>query len=842
MALRFTRGAYAAGIAVVLVLLALIPVLVAQARRPAALPPGLQSANKAILEGRFDEVPGLVGALDQNDPRVVAVKARARIARGQYQEAEAELRPAAQRAPTSDAALELGLLLKMLGRSEGDAVLSRVAGAFSSTDPLELARVARALRALGRVQDANSVYREAAAASPKDLAINTGWGDLFLETHNRAEAMKSYQAVLEEDAKYGPALLGAAQALSDDNPPQAMALAQKALEVNPSDVAAHVFIAGEAIDAGKRDDARKQLEAALKINPSSLESHALLAALNYVEDKTVEYNAEVSKALVLAPNYSDVHRVTGDVAARNYRFDEAVALSRQALLLKPDDSKALASLGLHLLRTGDEPAARRSLEASFKIDPFDTVTFNLLQMMDTLDKFVTVEDNGIILRMDKAEAPLLQERVLALAHEALNTFSKRYQFTPKGPILIEVFPKHDDFAVRTAGLPGMIGALGVCFGRVVTMDSPRARPGEFQWEATLWHELAHVITIQMSNQRVPRWITEGISEYEEALARPDWRRNQDIAFAGMMNAGEVIKLKDLNAAFQNPKLISMAYFQGSLVVDFLIKKFGDAKLHELLRAYGRGLEMDEALGAALGTDFASLQGDFDAAMEARFGTLRAALKSPPETELLKLKVDALQALAEKNPGSYPVQLVLGARLLEAGQEDDALKALERAAALVSVATGDDNPNLQIAQIAIKRKDNARAISALQAVLNSDFDNVAAARALTKVMNDEKITDAAKLSPVYQRIVAVDPFDAAAHAALGRLSLERNDAETAIREFKAVIALKPVDLAAAYTDLAESYFKAGKRPEARKQTLAALEIAPSYDRAQDLLLKLSEARP
>jgi len=388
----------------------------------------------------------------------------------------------------------------------------------------------------------------------------------------------------------------------------------------------------------------------------------------------------------------------------------------------------------------------------------------------------------------------------------------------------------------------MIGALGVCFGRVVTMDSPRARPGEFQWEATLWHELAHVITIQMSNQRVPRWITEGISEYEEALARPDWRRNQDIAFAGMMNAGEVIKLKDLNAAFQNPKLISMAYFQGSLVVDFLIKKFGDAKLHELLRAYGRGLEMDEALGAALGTDFASLQGDFDAAMEARFGTLRAALKSPPETELLKLKVDALQALAEKNPGSYPVQLVLGARLLEAGQEDEALKALERAAALVSVATGDDNPNLQIAQIAIKRKDNARAISALQAVLNSDFDNVAAARALTKVMNDEKITDAAKLSPVYQRIVAVDPFDAAAHAALGRLSLERNDAETAIREFKAVIALKPVDLAAAYTDLAESYFKAGKRPEARKQTLAALEIAPSYDRAQDLLLKLSEARP
>ena len=95
----------------------------------------------------------------------------------------------------------------------------------------------------------------------------------------------------------------------------------------------------------------------------------------------------------------------------------------------------------------------------------------------------------------------------------------------RGPILIEIFPKHDDFAVRNVGLPGMIGALGACFGRVVTMDSPQARPpGEFQWEATLWHELAHVITLQMSNQRVPRWLTEGISVYEEKRARPEWGR------------------------------------------------------------------------------------------------------------------------------------------------------------------------------------------------------------------------------------------------------------------------------------------------------------------------------
>jgi hypothetical protein len=111
-------------------------------------------------------------------------------------------------------------------------------------------------------------------------------------------------------------------------------------------------------------------------------------------------------------------------------------------------------------------------------------------MMDTLDAFVTVRDGDLVVRMHKDEAPVLQEYAVPLAHQALSTMAARYEFAPKGPILIEIFPKHDDFAVRTLGLPGMIGALGACFGRVVTMDSPRARPpGEFQWEATLWHEL-----------------------------------------------------------------------------------------------------------------------------------------------------------------------------------------------------------------------------------------------------------------------------------------------------------------------------------------------------------------
>jgi tetratricopeptide (TPR) repeat protein len=563
----------------------------------------------------------------------------------------------------------------------------------------------------------------------------------------------------------------------------------------------------------------------------------------YVEDNDAEFEAEAAKALAIAPHYGDVYRIAGELAAHNYRFDEAVALTRRALTLDPSNPRAEADLGLHLLRTGDEPAARTALEAAFNANGFDAVTKNLLDMLDVLDKFETVKDGDLVLRMSKAEAPVLQEYAIPLAHQALKTFAARYDFTPKGPILIEIFTKHDDFAVRNAGLPGMIGALGACFGRVVTMDSPKARPpGEFQWEATLWHELAHVVTLQMSKQRVPRWLTEGISVYEEKRARPDWGREMDMEFAQMLNHGETLKLKDLNAAFQNPQLISLAYFQASLLVEHMTSAFGDAGMNKLLRAYGQGLDTDAALKSALNTDFDQLQVGFDQSVERMFGNLRRVLVTPPDVDLSRASVDQLRTMAADNPRSYPVLVSYGMALARASQPDDAIVQFERAAALAPMAAGKSSPHAQLAEIALRKKDRARAATELTALVAADFTNIEAARRLAALLKESGVDDAAKLKPVYERIVAIDPFDGDAHAALGRMAMQRNEVDAASREFRAVLALGPADAAGAHTDLAESYFKAGKRADARKQTLAALEIAPTYERAQDLLLKLSGGGP
>lgn len=803
----------------------------------------LQAAQRALVEGRFDEVDAAADKLDLRDPNVAALKARSLIARGRYAEGDALLRPLVLRAPQSEAALELGLLEHMLTRPEAPVTLGRVASlADSSVDGREVARGGRALRALGRFQEANAAYREAAAELPGDAGIQTMWGELFLEKYNKPEAMRSFQMALQSDARYAPAMLGMARALSDDNPPQATALAKKALEVNPSSVDVLVFLAEEEADASRLDAATTSLQKALAINPSSLEARALAAAIKYVQDKPEEFAAAVDGTLAIAPKYGEVYRKAGELAAHNYRFDEAVALTRRALALDPGDPRTQADLGLHLLRTGDEAAARTALETSFKADGYDVVTFNLLQMMDTLDKFVVINDGDVVMKLHPDEAPVLREYAIPLAHQALETLSKKYEFTPKGPILIEIFPKHDDFAVRTLGLPGMIGALGVCFGRVVTMDSPRARPGEFQWEATLWHELAHVITLQMSNQRLPRWLSEGISVYEETKARRDWGREMEVEFASMLNRGETLKLTDLNAAFQNPQTISLAYFQASLLVEHIVSAYGEAGLKKLIRGFAAGGDTDAVLGRELNTDLGQMQAGFDQTVERSFGALRRAMAIPEGVDdLLKTPTAALQTLAADHPRSYPVQIAFARALKKDGRADEAVQAFERAAALVPMARGKGSPNVELAAMALEQKDSARGVAALTAVVEHDFNNVEAARQLAGLLRQNGVTDAARLAPVYQRIADVDPFDADAHAALGRLALRRDDAEAAARQFRSVLALNPVDRAAAYTDLAESYFRGGRKADAKKQTLAALEIAPAYERAQELLLKLVDQR-
>jgi tetratricopeptide (TPR) repeat protein len=799
------------------------------------------SARRAIAHGQLDEAEAAASRRPPDDAAAAAVRGQIAALRGRYEDALAILEPVARAQPGTDAALQLGLLQQLLGRrQEASRVLQGVLREVDANDAEALFRAARAAQALRSERDANSFYRGANAVSA-DPAIDTAWGLLFLEKYNKPEALRSLQEAIKADPEWAPAHAGLARVLADENPPAASAAANRALEIDPQLADAHLLLAELDLNNSRWDEARKRIDTVLGINPSHLEARSWLAAMSYVRDDRPAFEAEVKRVLGINPAYGDVYRVAADLAARNYRFEEAVALARQAIALDPSNTRAHGDLGMHLMRTGDEAEARRALERSFEDDPFDVVTYNLLSLLDTLDKFVVETSGDLIFKFHPDEAPVMREYAIPLAHEALKTLAAKYQLTPKGPILIEVFPNHDDFAVRTLGLPGMIGALGACFGRVVTMDSPKAQqPGTFSWQATLWHELAHVITLQLSNQRVPRWLTEGISVYEEAQARPEWGRDMEVPFARMLQRGEVLKVKDLNAGFTRPETIGLAYYQASLLVDHIVATHGLDAVRKLLAAYGQGAEGEEALTRGLGASTEQLQASFDKSLQARFAPLLAALgdtaKEGAKPEAGERDLAALEEAANANPGSYAAQMALGRALASTG-DARAFAPLERAARLIPQATGENNPNALIADLATKLDDLPRAIRAYRDWLAHDHAAVEPARRLQAIAEKAGDQDAARLA--FERVVALDPFDSTAHVGAGRVALARGDAAVASREFRAALMTGVQDKASVHCDLAESYLRAGRSADAKKEALAALEIAPSFERAQDLLLRAVE---
>ena len=299
----------------------------------------------------------------------------------------------------------------------------------------DVTRAGRALRALGAFKEANAAYRDAAAEAPKRSAIQHGLGRAVprdvperpkrsSRSRRRSQAIRAGRRRCSARRRRSPTTIRRRRS----RPPR-----RRSRSI-PSSVDAHVFLAEQATDAGQRDEAREVAGEGARGQP--VEPRGALAArgARLRRGQAADFEAEVAKVLAIAPSYGEVYRVAGELAAHNYRFDEAVALSRRALALEPQNPR---DAGRARHRTCCAPAtsrrARAALDASFKIDPVRQPTYNLLQMMDTLDKFVTVTRRRSRRRLDKDEAPVLQEYALPLAHQALEHAVEALRVHAEGP-------------------------------------------------------------------------------------------------------------------------------------------------------------------------------------------------------------------------------------------------------------------------------------------------------------------------------------------------------------------------------------------------------------------------
>jgi len=723
------------------------------------------------------------------------------------------------------------------------------------TSATDLIALARACTYLGLedpklFHDAVRAYDEAIAAAPSDPEPRLRLGELFLDKYDATEAAGLIGEALRLDDRWARAHVAEARRLQFEGSADALARTERALELNPRFVPAWVQRATMLLASGNRDEAKHDARQALEVNANSMEALAVLAAAQYLEDDEQAYGATAAVAAARNPRSAALLETVAEQAAQNRLYREAVTLSLQAVAADPNSWEAWGTLGLNQLRIGEIEAGTESLERAFAGDPFNVWYKNTLDLLDTFAGYRSVDTANfeLFLRADRAD--LLAPYLGAVAEEAWEELTTRYGYTPPGRVRVEVFERHADFSVRTVGLAGL-GALGVAFGPVIAVDAPGvAGMSEFNWGSTLWHEIAHVIAMGLSDSRVPRWFTEGLSVYEEHRARPGWGEHVDPGFLLAYLRGDMLPVSRINEGFFRPRYpqhISHSYIQGSLVFEFLDEQFGFEVVPRLLREYGRGATDTEAVAAVLGWDMAQLDERFDEYVRTRYAgpiaALQAHLARATESEHPAAGTGADLAVAREradaDPDDFVAHLQVGTELAEAGQMDEAEPYLRRAKRLFPGHVGPDSPYLYLARAYADRGELGAAVGELTTLVSLTDKHLQARLWLAQLLEASDAPEAAAAALETAFYIDLDLPDELASAA--RLHEVAGNWPAVVRARQALLGLDPVDRAAAYYELARAHVGAGDVSAARRAVLFALEIAPSYEAAQQLLLELRARR-
>lgn len=792
--------------------------------------PGRGEFERLVGQGRYEEAEALARRSAAADPGWQVALGDALALRGRLAAAESLYRVAQTGNDPLVARVRLGLLEIERGdlRTGRDRLRAAVRAAPARPTAAQHAALGDAFRALGpedpsRYREALRAYDAAAAVDPSWVVpqVATGW--LFLERHNRPDALESFDAVLARDARHAEALLGKALVSLAEGTPGSDALIRQSLAVNPNLVAARVALARSHLDAEAWAEAEAEAGRALQVNPAAQEALAVRAAARLFRGDSAAFEEDRRRATALNPRPAAFFTTLASVSARNRLYREAVAWGRRAVVADSTSADALGTLGLNELRVGAMSEGRASLERAFARDPFNVWYKNTLDLLDVMRGFRTTSSPRFRFIAPPEESDLLTPYLAELAEAAYDDLAARYGYRPPTPVQVELFRRHADFSVRTVGLAGL-GALGVSFGTVVALDAPTARPrGEFNWGSTLWHELAHTFTLGATNHRVPRWFSEGLSVLEERRARPGWGAGVTVGVLAALQDGRLLPVSRLNDGFVRPTYpgqIGHAYYQASLVCEMIETTRGFAAIRRMLDGYRDGLGPEAVIRAGTGLEPEAFDQEFDRWIRARF-------------------VRQLQAVAGDSGGAFAADLRAAAAAARAGRTPEAIRRYEAARDRFPEYAEAGSPHRELGRLYAERGDWRAAAEALgrqAALAEADYEtNLALADAL------ERLGEFRPAAEALERAVYVDPRDPAVHARLATLYGRLGEHRKAVRERQAIVALAPADRAEAYYQLALAWTEAGDLGEARRSVLRSLEVAPAYEPAQLLLLRIRERR-
>jgi tetratricopeptide (TPR) repeat protein len=666
---------------------------------------------------------------------------------------------------------------------------------------------------LEQYDQANEEFRIATAQPGSDPLYKVRWGMLLHQRFNNTDAVGLFQEALQKDPKNAQAYLGLAMVSAEGFDGKAKDYVSQALVLDPKLVEAHEFAANLALEDADTEHALKEADAALALSPDALNAMAIHASVELLADRSPD--PWLDKIHKVNAGYAEGYAHVAHYLELNYRFEDAVGYYRKAIEVDPRYWAARSQLGVGLMRLGQEDEPFQQLEMCYNNGYRDAETVNSLRLLDSYKNFVTYKENGTILRLRKNEAELLHPYYEAELQRIIRTYDKKYKMKLTGSVQVEVYPDHEDFAVRTMGMPGL-GALGVTFGQVVAMDSPSARkPGDFNWGSTLWHEMSHVYILTATNRRVPRWFTEGLAVHEETQVSPEWGDRVSPEILVAIRDKKLLPVAKLDRGFifpEYPAQVVVSYFEAGSICDYIQSHWGEDKLLDMVHSYAQRKTTPEVIQADLGVSPDEFDKQYLQWLNKNYGAQAANLEESRK---------ALERMADS---------------AKQKQYDGVVKEGEAARRMYPEYVGDANPYEFIAAANLAKGDKKFAEDILIEYEKFGGSDPATLKKLASL--EEELGQPKEAAATLDRINYIYPVhDEDLHRHLGDLWFAQSNYSGAIREYTALVALNPLDKAGSHFKLAQAYYASGQKDKAEESVLAALEAAPGYRPAQKLLLEI-----
>ena len=855
----------------------------------------LGAARKLLLTGKYADCARACenGELaDERDEDWPLLHAQALLATGRYPQAEDVVSNALTRSSSS---IRLRLVGVTTASAIGNTTLARTrlreinqlaaSRTWAYRDPSNIVALGRAALLLGA--DPKTVLERLFNPAQKaDPELRDAWlanGELALDKNDFALAAKTFNDALKKFPNDADILNGLARAYQPNARGKMLELTETALEKNENHVPSMLLLTDHLVDAEEYEQAEKMLARALKVNPWHPEAWAYRAALAHFRNDPAGETEARENGLKYWKNNPAVDHLLGLKLSQKYRFTEGAACQRLALAFDPGFLPAQIQLAEDLLRLGEETEGWQLAENVHKQDAYDVTAYNLATLHTTMQKFQTLTNADFVLRMSPREAALYGDRALALLGQAKAKLTEKYGIALASPTFIEIFPEQKDFAVRTFGMPHNPGFLGVCFGRVVTANSPASQGGNpSNWEAVLWHEFCHVVTLQLTKNKMPRWVSEGISVYEELQANPAWGQTMNPRYREMVLGADLTPVSKLSSAFMSPKSdlhVQFAYYQSSLVIEYLVGKYGFASLKAILRDLANGVDINDAI-AKHTAPMKQVEKEFAAFAEAKAEALGPGLdweKPDSESDFLRrlglgglsssrdvdkeaedairhrqLKKRLTNDLHDVSPPK-PAEVATKSSgkanywtLLEQATESVSEKNWQAAKAplnkLIELYPNQSGPNNAYAMLAAVHRNLNEAPEERSALEKWAAQEADALDAYSRMMElAESAREWKVVTQNAERFLAVNPLLPQPYRFLATASEELGETQSAIGAYEKLLLLDPADPADVHFRAAR-LLRGNNYPAAKRHVLQALEEAPRYRDAHRLLLEMAQANP